>query len=56
MKRGTRAGVDLAVGASPATLYETVSDIRRTGEWSYEFRPTAGSWASTTANAISSRT
>jgi hypothetical protein len=36
VKQGTRASVDVSVAAAPATLYETVSDIRRMGEWSPE--------------------
>jgi Polyketide cyclase / dehydrase and lipid transport len=36
MKRGTRATVDVSVAAAPAMLYETVSDVRRMGDWSPE--------------------
>jgi hypothetical protein len=36
MKRGTRAGADVEIDASPATVYDAVSDVRRTGEWSPE--------------------
>jgi hypothetical protein len=36
VKAGTRGEASIEVDASPATLYEVVSDVRRMGEWSPE--------------------
>ena len=36
MKAGTRGEASIEVEASPATLYDVVSDVRRMGEWSPE--------------------
>ena len=38
MKVGTRGEASIEVDASPAALYEVVSDVRRMGEWSPECR------------------
>jgi Polyketide cyclase / dehydrase and lipid transport len=36
VKQGTRASVEVEVDAPPTTLYDAISDVRRTGEWSPE--------------------
>ena len=36
MKSGTRAEVGIDIDASPETVYDVVSDVRRMGEWSPE--------------------
>jgi hypothetical protein len=38
VKAGTRANVAIDVDVSPETVYNVVSDVRRTGEWSPECR------------------
>lgn len=38
MKRGTKGVASLVIDASPETLYDLVSDVRRMGEWSPECR------------------
>jgi uncharacterized protein YndB with AHSA1/START domain len=36
VKRGTRGAVDIEIDAPPETVYDAVSNVRRTGEWSPE--------------------
>lgn len=38
MKRGAKGEASLTIDASPETLYDLVSDVRRMGEWSPECR------------------
>ena len=38
MKQGTRVAVSTSVDASPAAVYDTITDLRRMGEWSPECR------------------